>query len=362
MGADSPSSSVESFGGALVRSGSTALAKMAVAAQEERDAGLRDRLGGHTMPQWQEDTRIRLRYLAVALDFDCTELFTHHIRWQRVAFEVRGVETGVLRDNLAALRELLVERLPEDEGARAAGMLDAGAAAIAADRADPPACLIESEGPFAELTERFLDAALNGHREEACAAIRQAADNGVALHDLYTRVLGPAQRELGRLWHLGRLGVQDEHIASVATTTAIAQLHERIARNGHDGRLALGSTVEGDTHDIGVRMACDLLELDGWRAAVLGADTPAEDLVAACERFQPAMVLISATMAIHLPAMRDAVARVREAFGDGSPKILAGGGPFTQVPGLSRALGADDEAATLGEVAAAARRLVPRPD
>jgi len=52
-----------------VRSGSTALAKMAVAAQEERDAGLRDRLGGHTMPQWQEDTRIRLRYLAVALDF-----------------------------------------------------------------------------------------------------------------------------------------------------------------------------------------------------------------------------------------------------------------------------------------------------
>ena len=362
---------IGTFAAEIVRSGGGAIAKMAVAAQEERSPNLREHLGPHSMTQWQEDTRIRLLYLAVALEFESPDLFARHLQWQRVAFNVRGVPTDVLTSNLEALAEVLAERLPPEGVAAVQRAIDAGAAALDASAtgqqdAASKSTLLDSDEPFRGISERFLDAALNGRRDEACAEIRRAADEGVPIQDLYARVLGPAQQELGRLWHLGRMGVQDEHIASVATATAIAQLHERIARAPRDGRLALGTTVEGDTHDIGLRMACDMLELDGWRTAVLGADTPAEDIIEACTRFQPALLILSATMAIHLPALRNTIAAVRKALGDDCPKILAGGGPFAAPQNaaevdLAAAVRADAAAGSLAAVAPAAQELAPKP-
>lgn len=346
----------------IIRGAESAFANMASALQEERDPQLPARLGGHAeIANWREDTRIRLRHLSVALRFETPNIFSRFIAWQRAAFAARQIGSGLLTQNLDCLREIIADRAPAEIAASAEPYFTAARKVLEAEP-KAPACQLPDDPDRRALAEAYIDAALNGDREQATRLIRAAIDNNaLTLREAYADLLAPVQRELGRLWQLGRLGVQDEHLASYATVTTIARLHEHIADTPRDGRVALATSVEGDTHDLGLRMASDFLELDGWRVAMLGADTPPADVLAAIDRFDPALVLASAAIALHLPAAQELVRAIRAEHPDRPPYVLVGGGAFDAAPELWQKVGADAGVADLTGVAKAAAILVPAP-
>jgi MerR family transcriptional regulator, light-induced transcriptional regulator len=168
--------------------------------------------------------------------------------------------------------------------------------------------------------------------------------------DLYLHVFQPALQEIGALWQANEISVADEHIATAITQAAMAALFDEIAdQPGREGPLLVAACADVEMHEIGLRMVCDLLELEGWRTIYLGARVSVGDLVEVVDRERPEVVALSAAISLHLPRMRAMIDGVRALRPEAVPLIVAGGRPFVERPALSAEVGADLTAADAGE-------------
>jgi len=175
-----------------------------------------------------------------------------------------------------------------------------------------------------ELASRYLDAQLKGDRQRAVQVLlEEGLGGGVPPTDLLLRVITPAQREIGRLWEANEVSVADEHVATAISQLAMSHLYSRAAPTGLRREHVLIACVDGEWHDMGARIAADVLEHHGFSVCLLGPSVPVADLVARVRREMPDVVLLSVTMATHLPALRDAFRTLTSTF----PRIpvLVGG-------------------------------------
>ncbi len=123
-------------------------------------------------------------------------------------------------------------------------------------------------------------------------------------------------------------------------STLYEQLFKDFKRNG---KRIVSACAQGELHELGLRMVSDFFQADGWDFRYLGANLPAEALVAECRRFQLHVVALSATMLPHVRWVKAAIGLIR---GDTSirAKILVGGRPFIVDPELYLPVGADASA------------------
>jgi MerR family transcriptional regulator, light-induced transcriptional regulator len=203
-----------------------------------------------------------------------------------------------------------------------------------------------------ETYAQYLDAVTSGERLRAFAAVEAAREAGVDLRTLYLRVFQPALREIGRLWQGNRLTVAEEHMATAITQTAMLRLLGDLEVPEPAGPLLIAACVDTERHEIGLRMLCDFLDLEGWETIYLGAAVPAESLAQMVSDRRPQAVALSASIAPHLPQLRDAIAAVREAGAPDPPLVMVGGRPFLEHPELAATLGADLTASDAAEAAA----------
>jgi methanogenic corrinoid protein MtbC1 len=198
--------------------------------------------------------------------------------------------------------------------------------------------------------EAFLDALVRGDRRSANQLVDRVLDRGASLRDLYVGIMQPALREIGRRWEENEFSVADEHLATAITQWAMGRAFERVYR-WHDSRTPslIGACVDEERHQIGLRMLCDLLELEGWDTTYLGASVPTESLVDMVRKRRPDVVALSAAIAPHLPRIRSAIAAVRQSGVEPTPLIVVGGRAVNGDAGLAARLGADLTAANAAE-------------
>src|SRR6202035_1523055 len=111
-------------------------------------------------------------------------------------------------------------------------------------------------------------------------------------------------------------------------------------------------------HEVGLRIVTDLLEADGWDTLYLGANVPAGGVVQSIEEHRPDLLVISVTMAFHLPNVEQLIALVRSSEAGQGVKVMVGGYPFNVDPELWRRVGADGHAPDAGEALVVAARLL----
>ena len=188
----------------------------------------------------------------------------------------------------------------------------------------------------------YLGAIRDGDRRRAFQILEDARAAGLGLSSIYLDLLQPALREIGRLWQENHISVADEHLATAITQAAMARAYERaFTWSTPLSRSLIAACVDVERHEVGLRMLCDLLDLEGWQTTYLGATVPVASLVAMVQRQRPNVVAISAALNAHLPRVRAMVAAIREALGEDGPLIIVGGRPFLENPGLATELGAD---------------------
>jgi MerR family transcriptional regulator, light-induced transcriptional regulator len=191
--------------------------------------------------------------------------------------------------------------------------------------------------PLAELQRRYLAAQLAGDRREALRLlVDEGLLRGIPLQDLHLKVIQPAQYEIGRLWQENHISVAQEHLATAISQLALSHLYRHLPRDPSNGKVVMLSCVEGELHEVGARMAADFLEMAGFDVRFLGANVPSHHLVRMVREQKPDLLALSVTMTYHLPALRDAVAVVREAIPH--LPIAVGGLAFNWVPGLEKEL------------------------
>lgn len=161
----------------------------------------------------------------------------------------------------------------------------------------------------------------------------------MSLAVLYQRVITPAMHELGRLWEEGAITTADEHLATGVTHRVLAALRSpELLEQGLERRpgrpRALLAAVQGEQHALGLRMAADLLEDNGYEVAYLGADVPTGALLQAVASLSPDLLGLSATIPESERRLEDAVEAVRAEHpqlplliggqGSGTPRLREG--------------------------------------
>lgn len=219
------------------------------------------------------------------------------------------------------------------------------------------------------LVTRYVELLLAGDRHQARSLIIGQAANGMSVRDIYLDVFSPAQRMLGQLWQENRISVAMEHFATAATQMIMSQLFPYIFdQKTSQKRLGVdfvGCCVHGELHEIGMRMVCDLLEIEGFDTWYLGANTPnnailhflAERLAAAQAGARPLILGVSCTLAQGVPLVGQLVKAVRSDPRLQRVKILVGGIPFHRRPDLWSKVGADAQAGDAVEAIQVVRRL-----
>ena len=203
-----------------------------------------------------------------------------------------------------------------------------------------------------EVRERYLAAVLAGSRRQAMDVVDQAVQAGIGIRPLYLEVFQPVMREIGRLWQENRITVADEHLATAITQAAMSRLYDQLfAAGAPPGRLLVAACADQERHELGLRMICDVLEMEGWDTVFLGASVPVEDLVRMVVDRRPQVVALSASITPHVARVREAVAAIRAALPEHGPMIVVGGRAFDHDSALAERLGADLTARDAVEVA-----------
>jgi methanogenic corrinoid protein MtbC1 len=105
----------------------------------------------------------------------------------------------------------------------------------------------------------------------------------------------PVLREVGDLWHAGKLGVAQEHFASQRVGTLVRDL-TRLAPGWEGGvRIVLASFAD-DEHDLGLLSTAARFSTWGYRPLFLGARTPPEAVGSAVDAIEPRLVALSCTI------------------------------------------------------------------
>jgi methanogenic corrinoid protein MtbC1 len=201
--------------------------------------------------------------------------------------------------------------------------------------------VVAVENPTEHYAE-YLAAIRGGNRRRAFQVIDTARDAGVDLAGIYLGIFQPALREIGCLWQNNELTVAEEHLATAITQAAMARAYEQAFTWRTEGsRTLIAACADVERHEVGLRMLCDLLDLEGWHTTYLGSMVPVESLAAMVRRLRPNVVALSAALSPHLPRLRAMIAAIRAALGGEQPLIIVGGRPFLDDPSLARRLGAD---------------------
>lgn len=170
-------------------------------------------------------------------------------------------------------------------------------------------------GIVGELERAFAAALLAGDEIAAETTIREAMDARLTAAEIDEGVIAPALWLLGALWERGEISVADEHLATEIALRVLALQREadRVAQSRRGNRVLL-ATPAGERHVVALRMASNLLSGAGYWIVMLGADVPAEALVAGVLRHRPDVICMSLTMPAGTVELTDAILQVQCAW------------------------------------------------
>jgi methanogenic corrinoid protein MtbC1 len=267
------------------------------------------------------------RALAAAVDLRCPEVFRVHAAWAARVHDAAGLPHESVCASLRALAGRLEGMEAPAEWKR--WMAESLAAGIAA------ATVPVDDGSI-DLWDATT-AALHGNRLAYLAAV-EAWREGGGIRVALLRI-AEVQRQVGEAWMRHQATIVEEHRATALASLGLALLAQETwgaAGPRRRGQAVLAS-APGEYHTVGLLIAANLLELEGYAVEVLGADTPAVQLAVACVERKPALVGIAISTIDHLPAAREAIEMVRHA----APHSCIAAGGFAARAAGAPALGAD---------------------
>jgi 5-methyltetrahydrofolate--homocysteine methyltransferase len=205
--------------------------------------------------------------------------------------------------------------------------------------------------------QSLTQAVAKGDRTAAKTITRRLLDEKTAPSTIVDDGLVPGMAIIGERFKCNLAFVPEMLIAARAMKEAMTLIEPLLTRAGVKPKCtALIGTVQGDLHDIGKNLVAMM-----WRGANigvidLGVNIPVDKLIAAVKEHQPDVIGLSGLLTTTMPAMREAVAALKNADLNGV-KVIIGGAPITRQ--FAEEIGADGYAADAASAVDEVLRFVP---
>ncbi|MDP4088303.1 MAG: cobalamin-dependent protein [Bacillota bacterium] len=208
------------------------------------------------------------------------------------------------------------------------------------------------------LARHYMELVLSGDKQTANSLIMNEIKKGIKIEDLYLHVFEHALKQIGALWESGQLDVASEHYFSNFTITVMNQLYSYLNNQTRYPYNVILVSVNGELHNIGLRMVSDLLEMAGFKTYFLGSNLPTQSIIKTLEEKHAGILAVSATMDYHVNAVRDLITAVKREEGCREVKIMVGGAPFNLDRSLWKEVGADGYSSSAEEAVTVAKNLL----
>lgn len=317
---------------------------------------LKDSYDERRMRLAKEDMAHHIRNFAAIAFADDNHALVDYLSWLRVLFDGFGLSEELVTLSFRCAGQAASRRL-SGKDAEAFDMV-VQRAVFEYGRSEPATNRYLKEGlPDNGMARTYLHALIDGRRDLAQAVVDAEVRNGSTIQSLYIGLFQPAQRELGRLWHLRKITVGQEHFATAATQYIMSNLYPRLmAESRPNGKRLVAACAEGELHELGLRMVADFMQADGWDTRFLGANLPVFSLLQEIERVRPDVVALSASLLTNVHWVTAAIEAIKKRPGP-KPRVLVGGLPFIVSPELWKRVGADSTGADCAAALAAANQL-----
>ena len=303
------------------------------------------------------DASNHFMYLAEALRESDPDIFADYVRWLDQLMNGLNFPPETLPSMLEYTKKLLGKSCPAEMKSVIDTYVNFAISGLRTVDPDEKS-YITKDNPLSELANDYLKALLAGDRSSAGKMVLESVESGVSVRSIYLEVFQPCQYEIGRLWHMNRVSVAQEHYCSAATQIIMSQLYPYIFSNEKIGRTFVGTCVGGELHEMGVRMVADFFEMAGWDTFYLGANTPSHSVIESIKTYDADVIGLSVAMFYHRSRAADLIMKIRKECADHKVKIMVGGYAFNGVAELWRKIGADGFASDARQAVDVANSLV----
>lgn len=122
-----------------------------------------------------------------------------------------------------------------------------------------------SSRPVAEQVDKLARALISDDPNAGADIVKSLRADGTSLDDVYLLHLAEASRKLGIWWETDRISLVDVTVGTGRIYAIMRGLSRLFPFNDGSGKKsAMFTSVPGETHTIGVKMAADLFRKNGW--------------------------------------------------------------------------------------------------
>ena len=112
-----------------------------------------------------------------------------------------------------------------------------------------------------DLYNDYLKNLTSGQRAKLSDAVNGLLKEGIPVPELYEELIRRSLYQVGELWEKNQVSVATEHMATAMTEGLLNQIYPQLARQDSNNKTALICSVEGEPHQVGAKMVCDILEI-----------------------------------------------------------------------------------------------------
>ena len=183
--------------------------------------------------------------------------------------------------------------------------------------------------------ERFSaisEAVTTGEEEDALHLVTAALEDGLPPLAILEEGLVKGILTAGELWDKNEYFLPDVVLAASAFKRAMPVLEASLKESGterHTETCVIG-VVEGDMHDLGKNLVCDMLSSVGFDIIDLGINVPPETFVEAIEEHQPAILGLGCYMTTTMMRIGQLLQDLDRRGLRDQVKVMVGGVPTSQ--------------------------------
>lgn len=319
-----------------------------------------EKYGPRGMQKSLDDAKYNLEYLFSAIETDSKLLLEHYNRWTNRILANLKLPANTLENFYYYTKEVFKEKfynglIDEKLFLKLTEYIDIGIEALKSEEYEAIS-YFKLDNPYKELLQKYSSFIFSSDKNSAVNLIKDASDSGIEIKDIYKYILQPFQLELGNLWHDNQISVAQEHYATAISQFAMSLLYERIFSTPKNEKVFLGTCVQGELHEFGIRMVCDYMENCGWNTYYLGANMTDNGIIQMINEKKPDIIAISCTMTFNISKAKNLVQAIKD-FNRHAP-VIVGGYPFNLDKYLWKKVGADAYSGDFEEAFLISEKLV----
>jgi len=179
-----------------------------------------------------------------------------------------------------------------------------------------------------KLFEQIAEAVIDGATSQVVSLVNEAVSKEIPVGEILNDALIAGMNEVGVLFKDGEMFVPEVLVSAKALQAGIDIIRPALVEAGVKaaGRIVT-VTVEGDLHDIGIKLVGMMLEGAGFEVINIGVDKPAKEIIEKVKELKPNILGMSAMLTTTMANMKDVVEMLKEEGLLEDMKVMIGGAP-----------------------------------